>query len=106
MKRMTTIIVFTVCVLAIGSWSYAQGKGNCQRAAASNSGQGINYVDKDGDGICDNAGIRGAGNGRGQGHRFRSGKGPGNARQHGPRYVDENGDGVCDNYETSQKKTK
>lgn len=107
MKRMTTIVLLTICVLAIGSWSYAQHRGKgCGRGcgnsvSASNTGCGMNYVDSDGDGVCDNAGLRN-GKGRGHGRRFHAKNGTGTASQHGPRYVDENNDGVCDNIEANQ----
>ena len=60
MKRMTTIALFTVCLLAIGSWSYAQC-GGCSHGnsdSAMGAGHGMNFVDSDGDGVCDNAGSK------------------------------------------------
>jgi len=72
-----------------------------------------NYVDQNGDGICDNTGAKipgagysrgigyGAGNGgRGMGFRrgVRDGTGPISRSGSGrPNYVDANGDGICDN---------
>ena len=50
-------------------------------AYAAGTGAGQNFVDADGDGICDNYGT-GAGRGNGAG------------------FVDADGDGVCDNYGT------
>ncbi|MFC1608540.1 hypothetical protein ACFL47_11280 [Candidatus Latescibacterota bacterium] len=47
-------------------------------------GQGTNFVDEDGDGVCDN---NATGLGKGQG------RGAGNGRL----FVDADGDGVCDN---------
>ena len=111
MKRMKIILLITVCVLAIGSWSYAQGqvRGNgrgCGKCvAASDAKRGINYVDNDGDGICDNAGSR-KGKGNGQGSRYRAKNAAGNGSQQGPRYVDEDGNGICDNLERRQEKTE
>jgi hypothetical protein len=104
MKRITTIIIFIICVLATGSWTFAQGRnggcGRCNGNGAANSG--ANFVDKNGDGICDNAGLRGAGNGRGNGCRFQA-KASGNASVKGPNYVDKNGDGICDNIQQAQE---
>ena len=42
MKRMTTIILFAICFLAIGSWSYAQCKGcggGCGKGARRAEGE-------------------------------------------------------------------
>ena len=55
-----------------------------QTPSGSNSFQGRNYQDKDGDGVCDN---------------FASRK-PG---VNGARFVDKDGDGVCDNRGTMRQ---
>ncbi|MGD9157127.1 MAG: hypothetical protein PVG39_01850 [Desulfobacteraceae bacterium] len=131
MKRIATIIAVTICFLAIGSLSYAQqgGKGKGIAGAA----QGANFVDNDGDGICDNAGARmgrGRGNGKGlagtaqganfvdndgdgicvnagarmgRGRGFRRNNVRGNGTAQGPNFVDKDGDGVCDNYQQVQQ---
>ena len=52
----------------------------------------MNYVDTDGDGVCDNACQSGC--------RFIDEDGDGvcdNAGQNGCRFIDEDGDGMCDN---------
>lgn len=64
MKRVLTGIVATALVLSLGVTS----------AFAAGWGHGLNYVDADGDGVCDNC----TGGGR--------------------YFVDADGDGVCDNY--------
>lgn len=56
---------------------------------AAGPGNGRNYVDADGNGVCDNAGSNGNGCGR------RSGCGKG--------YADADGNGVCDNAEYAIK---
>lgn len=101
MKHMK-IIILALCILAVGSWAYAQGgagygRGNCAQAEG-----GMNYVDKDGDGVCDNAGTRGKGKGMGQCRRCKLNNTPGNTTTHGPKYVDKDGDGVCDNFRQNQ----
>jgi hypothetical protein len=55
---------------------------------AMNGNQGANFVDEDGDGICDNCGTgsRGAMNGN-----------------QGPNFVDQDGDGICDNIGTGSR---
>jgi hypothetical protein len=104
MKHITTIIVFVICILAVGSWTYAQGRnGGCGRCRVNGAANcGANFVDKNGDGICDNAGLRGAGNGRGQGCRFRANT-TDNTSVKGPNFVDKNGDGICDNIQQTQE---
>jgi len=63
MKKILTGVLATIMVLSVGTTSaFAAGPG---------SGQGRNFVDEDGNGICDFAG------------EF-------------CRYVDENYDGICD----------
>ena len=47
-------------------------------------GEGCQFIDENGDGICDYYGTDGC-----------------YGTHHGQYYVDENGDGVCDNYGTS-----
>ncbi len=87
--------------------------------------RGIQWVDSDNDGICDNfearrsSGVRGMGQGymRGgrQGQRFLQGAGQGQRMGMGPRgmrqgrgqgrnYVDANNNGICDYRETPVKK--
>lgn len=56
----------------------ADGDGICDNAGRGEAGCGRYFVDADGDGICDNAGRGGAGCGR--------------------YFIDADGDGVCDNY--------
>ena len=100
MRRISTIIMLTICILAVGSWSYAQGNGKRYGRGAGGAKCGMNYVDKNGDGICDNAGSRGAG--KGQGYRGQGKNGAGRGAQRGPNFVDADGDGVCDNLQKNQ----
>jgi hypothetical protein len=109
MKHITTIILFSICFLVIGSMSYAQGRGKgygrgaSNGAAASDTVRGPYYVDNDGDGICDNAGSY-KGKGR-QGRRLGPKDGTGKGGQRGANFVDNNGDGICDNRQQNQDKT-
>ena len=105
MKRITTIFLLTICLLAVGSWSYAQGKGKGCRQGTGGTGCRMNYVDKNGDGICDNAGSHN-GQGRGKGHRLGPKDGTGKGAQRGSNFVDTDGDGVCDNRQQNQDKTE
>lgn len=73
-KVLAALMVATAIVTSIPVSAVAAGRGM----------NGIrNYVDVDGDGICDNrTGLRCQGRGRGNGLSF----------------VDENNDGICDNF--------
>ena len=67
MKRLITLFLAVLMVAGLATTAMARGGG----------GWGRNYVDADGNGVCDNYGT---GCGR--------------------NYVDADGDGVCDNYGT------
>ena len=116
MKNLFKVFVLCLCLLTAVSFAYAgNGKGAQDVTGTKNTAvqRGPNYVDANGDGICDNIGTRvakaghrrgkgyGAGNqARGKGFRrgLRDGKGPINrAGAAKPNYVDANGDGICDN---------
>jgi len=113
MKSLFKMAVLSLCLLTAVSFAYAgNGKGAQDGSGSKNTAaqRGPNYVDENGDGICDNSGAgigrrgRGAGNqARGRGFRrgLRDGKGPINrAGTAKPNYVDANGDGICDNFPT------
>lgn len=115
MKSLFKVAVLSVCLLMAVSFSYAgNGKGFQDGSGQKNTPaqRGPNYVDQNGDGICDSFSERivrcgrgyGASNqGRGRGYRggLRDGRCPGNrADVSKPNYVDENGDGICDNFQT------
>lgn len=76
MKKIILIAAMACVCLLCGTKAIAAGPVN-----------GRNYVDADGDGICDNYGTNG------NGCRRRYGCGGG--------YVDVDGDGICDNYGTN-----
>lgn len=126
MKSLFKIMVVCLTLLMAVSFAYAgNGKGKCfGKGVRDGSGltntTGVtrpNYVDKNGDGICDNSGAkiagtgydrilgygRGYGKGKGygaskRGRGIRDGSGPINkASTARPNFVDENGDGICDN---------
>ena len=79
---LTMVLIFSVCSTTV--------------SAACPMG-GRNYVDADGDGICDNYG-NGYGCGKGgYGRGYGRGYGYGNSYGCGGGYVDADGDGVCDN---------
>ncbi len=97
MKKTLTGILTAVVVLSAGAVS----------VLAAAPGYGPNYVDTDGDGICDYAGnacrnicadyqgvlgCRGAGQNCGW-----------NEIKYGRNYVDTNGNGICDHFEERQE---
>lgn len=88
MKRLTGLIV--ICLLASGVAFMATATDAQARfrggSGGQSLGQGPNYVDANGDGICDWAQNRRAWDQTTRG-------------QYG-QWVDANGDGVCDNYGT------
>ena len=101
MKKIIAGILAAALVLSVGIVSAfaagpdtgrnfvdADGDGVCDNCGTGMGrgagGQGLGFVDADGDGICDNYGT-GAGRGAG-------GQGRG--------FVDADGDGICDNYGT------
>jgi len=60
---------------------------------------GANFVDADGDGVCDNAGAGvGAMNGQRSGMRGQGMRGTGIGNGTNGAFVDANGDGQCDNF--------
>ena len=112
MKNLFKVLVLCLCLLTAVSFAYAgNGKGAKDGSGPNNTAaqRGPDYVDENGDGICDNTGARSgrrgkgysAGNqARGKGFRrgLRDGSGPINkAGVEKPNCVDENGDGICDN---------
>ncbi len=102
MKRILTIAMLSIFLLTTGTYSYARGRGmGCCKANGGQAGCGMNYVDENGDGICDNAGT-GKGKGAGKGYRNRLNNTSSAASAHGPNYVDKDGDGVCDNFKAAK----
>ena len=103
MKSLFNIFVISICIVLGVSFAYAgQGKAFAKNndAVKSTVVKGPNFVDKDGNGICDNNGKKGKGGGKGKRFRrgARDGSGPKNgSNNRGPNFVDKNGDGICDN---------
>lgn len=82
---LTAVVVLgagTVGVLAAGTGARHNGLGNGTGICIHSENE-CNYVDNNGDGICDN---------------IEGGTGQNNVNR--VNYVDENGDGICDNQET------
>ena len=117
MKSLFKVLILCLCLLTAVSFAYA-GNGAKDVTGPNNTAvqRGPNYVDQNGDGICDHVGSKiarfGPRHGRGYGARcqaagkgfrrgLRDGKGPINrAGVAKPNYVDANGDGICDNFPT------
>lgn len=91
MKRITAVLAM-VLILSLGTVTVsAHGHGGHGGHNQDGYCQGNNYVDADGDGVCDNRGnlVCNAGNGC--------------ACRNGNGYTDANGDGICDNSKYSIK---
>lgn len=105
MKKRSILVVLLAAALTIGNAVPAaaapcgRGNGRCGQNYVDADGDGIcdNFVDVDGDGINDNCPGYGNGQGRGNGQGYGNGQGCGNGRC-GQNYVDADGDGVCDNF--------
>jgi hypothetical protein len=124
MKSIFKVAVLSLGLLTVVSFAYAgSGKGAQDGSGPKNTAaqRGPDYVDQNGDGICDNISDRvDSGNRRGKGYcagkqagckglrrGFRDGKGPINrAGVAKPSYVDADGDGICDNFQTKVPSSK
>ena len=84
MKKLLTGIAVTALLISMSSTTVLAAGRGCGRNFVDNDGvcdyynTSCQFVDNDGDGICDNCGSNNCGNGAG--------------------YVDADGDGICDNY--------
>ena len=86
MKKLISCIIITAAVLSAGTITAFASQPVGNNTTCMGRGYGLNFVDSDNDGICDNFH-----SGRGMGRGF--GKGIGR----GINFVDNNGDGICDN---------
>lgn len=96
MKRKMTIalVLALVLILTIAVTVFAQGRGPANGAQGQNADCLYgDFVDEDGDGVCDNAGQRGANQQSGRLNR----QGVGGQSQAGPNFADEDENGDCDN---------
>jgi hypothetical protein len=83
---MFKVLTLSVAVLAFSAVSLSAA--TTTPTAGTTADHGVNFVDKDGDGLCDNVGTH---KGAGKGVGCQSGTGC------GANFVDANKDGVCDN---------
>ena len=110
----TKLLITAVALIFITALASAQDKATNQNQQ-NTTNRGINWVDSNNNGICDNfearrpSGFRGNGQGYMRGGRQgqRMGMGPCGMRQgrgQGRNYVDANNNGICDHRETPAKK--
>jgi hypothetical protein len=98
---MKKTLILAFAVLLVGAVSAAaQTAQNPAAPVQAGTSVGPNFVDANGDGICDyyQSGTR-----RGRMGAARGGYGPGGGagnRGVGPNFVDANGDGICDTYQS------
>lgn len=116
MKSIFKAAVLSLCLLTAVSFAYAgSGKDVKDGSGPKNTAarRGSNYVDQNGDGICDNISARVDRPGYRRGKGYGAGKqagckglrrglrdGKGSINRAKPNYVDADGDGVCDNFKT------
>jgi hypothetical protein len=121
----TKLIISGLAFMALTTLAGAQNNDMSSPIPQGSTGKGVNFVDANKNGICDNyeknaantsscrrSGVnnccglgrrqmQGQGNGSGMG-RNRFGMGQGNGR--GRNFVDADKNGICDNFEASAKK--
>jgi len=100
-KIIVTAVLALLLTLVTSTAAFAQDA--APAPGQYGAGQCVNFVDADGDGVCDNAGAGarpqdGTGNSYGAGARgtVQAGNGRGNGTP-GSAFVDADGDGACDN---------
>ena len=88
MKRFTTLalILLAAALVLVPAYVFSDDD---EATPATQTGS-TNFIDEDGDGICDNWQAGGKGLGLGKGNR--------------ENFVDEDGDGICDNYQSGLRK--
>ncbi len=92
MKKVFAGLLAAVMVFSVGTTS----------VSAAGRGMGRNYVDVDGDGVCDNWGVCGYVDEDGDGICDNCSVAHGNCPGgNGGYFVDEDGDGICDNCRVS-----
>ena len=97
-KLMVPVFAALALVMVMGTVAFAADAPVTQPAAA---GQCVNFVDANGDGVCDNAGQQ-LGQRNGTGTRMGAGgqqaaRGIGLGQNANGAFVDADGNGVCDN---------
>jgi hypothetical protein len=109
MKRLINLSAILILVSIFSTTAFAQSQQNNQnrkmvkaQSMQSTTGQGVNWVDADGDGICDNFGTNNQGSGNGKGYGLKDGTNGGTRPQDGTGFGKMNGagngsgTGVCD----------
>ncbi|MBK8047523.1 MAG: hypothetical protein IPK16_10600 [Anaerolineales bacterium] len=90
-KLMVPVFAALAMVMVMGTAAFAADAPVTQPAP----GQCVNFVDADGDGVCDNAGQQ-----LGQSGGLQTASGTGLGLNASEEFVDADGDGVCDNLGT------
>jgi hypothetical protein len=118
MVMKTKLFITAAALLVFTTMASAQDNATNQNQQNTTNNRGVEWVDANNDGICDNfdasksenfkgrgqGNIRGAGQGQGQKHGQRMGMNPcGKGQGNGRNFVDVNNSGICDVYETPVK---
>jgi hypothetical protein len=97
-KLMVTVVLALVLVLSVSAAVFAYGPGPTNAQAGSGTGVCTEFVDENGDGVCDNAALNGSGAQSGimarRGGQSQMLRGQGL----GADFVDADGDGQCDSF--------
>lgn len=107
MKRLINLSVILLALVVFSNISFAQTQSKFQEKRAikaqnmvEDGQKGVNWIDADGDGICDNFGTEKQGNRQGngakKGNKGGYGDGSGLRPQDGTGLGSGNGSGVCD----------
>jgi hypothetical protein len=92
-KWMTSALVAALLVVAVAGAALAVDE---TASAPFAPGQCTNFVDADGDGVCDNAGQNAAGGNMRRGMQVNRSATGGQGLHQSGNFVDANGDGQCD----------
>lgn len=100
MKHLINLSAILILVSIFSTTVFAQSQGTNQnrkmvkaQSMQSTTGQGVNWVDADGDGICDNFGTNNQGSGNGKGYGLKDGTKGGTRPQDGTGFGKMNGAG-------------
>ena len=101
----TKILLTALALAAMTTLASAQNPNAgrcCGRGPCGGTGKGVQYVDANKDGVCDNNAANPAKKGGNRGNGTCNGAGPGKGK--GRNFVDANQNGICDQFEARTKK--
>jgi len=108
----TKLFIAGLAFMALTTLASAQNKAGSAPMPKGGTEKGVNFVDANKDGICDNMGTNGSANCKGSGGNGCAmgggqmkgmGKGMGMGKGDCKNFVDADKNGVCDNFEAAKK---